>query len=271
MNTAIAAKRAAFRELHRQGCFVLPNPWDIGSARYLEMLGFQALASTSSGAAWSVGQCDGAMSLDAVLAHLEVMAAATALPLNADFEHGFADTPDGVAANVARACKTGIAGVSIEDTTKHAAEPLFSLADATQRIRAARSAIDAAGGDVLLVGRADGLFAGQPDMNDILTRLRAYADAGADVLYAPGLTAEDQVSAVVRAVAPKPVNVLATPAFTVERLAALGVRRISVGGALARAAWGGFMRAAQEIAEKGSFAELTRAASGRELNAFMRD
>lgn len=270
INTSTVAKRAAFRDLHRQGCFILPNPWDVGSARYLETLGFQALASTSSGFAWSHGYADSAMPLEAVLTHLEMITAATGLPLNADFEHGFADTPEGVAANVARACKTGIAGLSIEDTTKGVATPLFSIEDAVVRMRAARSAIDATGGDVLLVGRADGLFAGRDNMDEILARLRAYADAGADVLYAPGLTTEDQVSAVVRAVAPKPVNVLATPDFTVERLAALGVRRISVGGALARAAWAGFMSAAQEMAKSGSFKEFTRAASGRELNALMK-
>lgn len=268
---SVAAKRARFRSLHQAGCFIIPNPWDIGSARLLESLGFCALATTSSGFAWSQGRADGAVPLETVLAHLDSMAAATALPLNADFENGYADTPDDLAANVARACQTGVAGLSIEDTTKDGAAPVFSIPDAALRIRAARRAIDAAGGDVLLVGRADGILAGRGDMSEILARLRAYAEAGADVLYAPGLTTEDQVAAVVQAVAPKPVNVLASTGFTLERLAALGVRRISVGGALARVAWGAVMGAAREMAQNGSFARIAGAATGRELNTLMGD
>jgi len=266
--TQIRARRAAFRQLHAFGCFALPNPWDRGSARYLAGLGFPALATTSSGCAWSQGHADGALPLDAVLAHLREMVGATELPVNADFEHGFAKDAEGVGRNVRRAIETGVAGVSIEDSTGDAAAPLFALDVAVERLRAARAAIDASGEDVLLIGRAENFFAGRPDLDDAIACLRAYAAAGADCLYAPGLATEEQIAAVVAAVAPKPVNVLvgfASP-LTMARLAALGVRRVSVGGALARAAWGGFMRAARTLAEQGRFDGFADAAPGRELN-----
>lgn len=270
MKNSTERKRAAFRELHKTGCFTIPNPWDVGSAHYLASLGFKALATTSSGFAWSIGQADNRVSVDNVLAHLQALAGAVDIPVNADFEDGFSNDAAGVEANVRRACATGIAGLSIEDSTPHGGQSLRSLEDGVARIRAARRAIDACGGDVILVGRAEGFIAGRPDLDDVIARLCAYADAGADCLYAPGIATDDQITAVVRAVAPKPVNVLVVqPSFTVERLAALGVRRISVGGALARSAWAAFMKAAREIAEHGKFESFKDAASGRELNALM--
>lgn len=249
---------------------MLPNPWDVGSARYLHALGFKALATTSSGYGWSSGRSDGHVALKYVLAHFETLAGAVDIPINGDFENGHADNPEDMAAHVRAACKTGIAGLSIEDSTKDVDEPLYPLAQAVARMRSARSAIDAEGGDALLVGRAENFIVGRPDLDDVLRRLTAYAEAGADCLYAPGLKTDAEVTAVVRAVAPKPVNVLVSaPGFTVERLAALGVRRISVGGALARCAWAEFMRAAGEIADRGTFESLGRAASGHNLNTLM--
>ena len=270
--TQIAARRRAFRELHASGCFVIPNPWDRGSARYLQGLGFKALATTSSGHAWSLGHADGALPRDAVLAHLREMVAATHLPVNADFESGFAADPQGVTESVRMAVEAGVAGVSIEDSTGDAAQPLFDIDVAVARMRAARAAIDAAGGDTLLVGRAENFVAGRPDLDDTIARLRAYAAAGADCLYAPGIRSREQIAAVVAAVAPKPFNLLvgSTSELTLADIAALGVRRVSVGGALARAAWGGFMRAAKSIADEGRFDGLADAASGAELNAFFR-
>jgi 2-methylisocitrate lyase-like PEP mutase family enzyme len=269
----ISTRRAAFRQLHRSGCFVIPNPWDAGSARYLAQLGFKALASTSSGAAWSRAKADGQMSLNEVLAHLRELAAATELPLNADFEAGYAADAAGVAANVRQAIATGVAGLSIEDSTGDANAPLRDIATAVERIRAARAAIDEAGGETLLVGRAENFIVGRPDLDDAIRRLRAYADAGADCLYAPGISTREQIEAVVKAVAPKPVNLLvgATSAFTLSDIEAMGVRRVSVGGALARAAWGGFMRAAQLIATEGKFDGFAGAAPGSELNKLMRE
>lgn len=265
---SIADKRRRFAQLHQAGCFVLPNPWDIGSALYLQSLGFQALATTSSGHAWSQGRADGAIRREATLAHLHEMVAATDLPLNADFENGFAANAAGVGDSVRLAVETGVAGLSIEDSTGDAMNPLFDIPTAVERMRAARQAIDRAGGDVLLVGRAEGFFVGRPDLDDTIARLKAYADAGADCLYAPGLRSREQISAVVAAVAPKPVNLLVGSAsdFTLASVAELGVRRISVGGALARAAWGGFMRTAKLIAEQGSFEGFKEAAPGAELN-----
>lgn len=264
----IGARRAAFGKLHESGCFVLPNPWDAGSARYLAGLGFKALATTSSGCAWSHGRADGGLPLDAVLAHLREMVAATELPVNADFEHGFATDADGVARNVRLAVETGVAGVSIEDSTGDAAAPLFELGQAVERIRAARAAIDASGEDVLLIGRAENFFAGRPDLDDAIRRLCAYSEAGADCLYAPGIKTREQIAAVVAAVAPKPVNVLVggPSPLTMDDLAALGVRRVSVGGGLARAAWGGFIRAARTLAEQGRFDGFEGATPGSELN-----
>ncbi len=270
---SIADKRRSFRALHESGCFVIPNPWDVGSARYLQGLGFKALATTSSGHAWSQGHHDGGQSRDAVLAHLREIVAATDLPVNADFENGFAADAAGVAESVRLAVETGIAGLSIEDSTGDAAHPLFEIDVAVERLRAARSAVDAAGGDTLLVGRAECFLVGRPDLDETITRLEAYAHAGADCLYAPGVRTREQIAAVVAAVAPKPVNLLigmASP-WTVQDIAALGVRRISVGGALARSAWGGFIKAAKAIAEQGRFDAFADAASGNELNTFFRD
>lgn len=266
----IEERRAAFRRLHESGCFVLPNAWDAGSARYLAGLGFPAIASTSSGFAWSRGRADGAMTVDEVLTHLGDLVGATGLPVNADFEDGYGTTPDQVAANVVLAVATGVAGLSIEDSTGDPDAPLRDHGDAVERIRAAREAIDATGADVLLVGRSEGFIAGRPDLDETLRRLVAYADAGADCLYAPGISDRDHIRAVVDAVAPKPVNVLVggPSDLTVADLAALGVRRISVGGALARAAWGGFARAARELADHGRFDGFEGAAPGAELNAF---
>ncbi len=267
MPTDTAAKRAEFRRLHESGCFVIPNPWDVGSAKYLADLGFKALASTSSGFAWSVGHADNEVGCDAVLAHLASIAAAVDVPVNADFEAGYADTPEELAVNVRRAAATGISGLSIEDSTGNPDAPLFELAEGVRRMKAARAAIDAAGGGVLLTGRAENFIVGRPDLQDTISRLRAYSQAGADCLYAPGLRTAEDIAAVVKAAAPKPVNILmGSPGFSVAELAALGVRRISVGGALARTAWGEFIRAARQIKDEGSFDAFARGASGRELN-----
>jgi 2-methylisocitrate lyase-like PEP mutase family enzyme len=264
---SIADKRRSFHRLHEQGCFVLPNPWDVGSARYLQGLGFKALATTSSGFAWSHGHRDGAMSRDRVLEHLTEMVEATDLPINADFESGFAPDAAGVGESVRLAVETGVAGLSIEDSTGDPSRPLFETDVAVERIRAARKAIDKAGGDALLVGRAECFLEGKPDIGFAIARLKAYADAGADCLYAPGIATAEHISAVVAAVAPKPVNLLVGFAdLTQSQIAALGVRRISLGGALARAAWGGFMRASKRILEEGRFDGFADAASGRNLN-----
>ena len=246
---------------------MIPNPWDAGSARLLAGLGFKALATTSSGFAWSTGHRDNHVTLDDALAHMRALAAAVDLPVNADFESGFAVDPDGVAANVARAVETGISGLSIEDSTGEPSDPLFPRTLAVERIAAARQAIDASGSGVLLVGRSEGFITGRPDLDETLARLVAYAHAGADCLYAPGIRTREQIVAVVQAVAPKPVNVLVgAPFTTVEELRALGVRRISVGGALARAAWGGFLTAARELAERGTFTALGQAMPFAELD-----
>jgi len=265
---SIADKRRAFRKLHESGCFVIPNPWDVGSARYLQGLGFKALASTSSGHAWSVAHADNAVGVDMVLAHLAEIVAASDVPVNADFEGGYADDAAGVARNVARCCETGVAGLSIEDSTGNKDKPLYDLQVAVERMKAARAAIDKAAPDVLLTGRAEGFIAGVPDLDQMIERLRAYAAVGADCLYAPGIKTREQIEAVVKAVAPKPVNFLNGAAFghTVSDLAGMGVRRISVGGALARSAWGGFMRSVKLIVEQGSFEGFKDAASGAELN-----
>ena len=269
--SSAADKRRRFHELHRSGCFVIPNPWDAGSARYLQALGFQALATTSSGFAWSHGRPDGGLSREAVLAHLRSLAEATDLPLNADFQGGFAHEPAGVAVSVRLAVETGVAGLSIEDSTGDIAKPLYEMEDAAARMRAARKAIDAAGGDTLLVGRAECFLAGRPDIEETIARLRAYASAGADCLYAPGIRSPEHIRRVVESVAPKPVNLLVgyASALSVADIAALGVRRISVGGALARAAWGGFMRAAKLLAEEGRFDGLADAASHDTLESLL--
>ncbi len=262
-------KRRTFRRLHERGCFVIPNPWDVGSALALQSLGFPALATTSSGFAWSQGRADGAMPRDRVLEHLQILVATARVPINADFESGYAATAAGVAENVRRAVDTGVAGLSIEDASGVATEPLYALDVAVERLRAARQAIDRAGADVLLVGRSEGFIRGRPDLDETIRRLRAYASAGADCLYAPGIRTREQIAAVVEAVAPKPVNVLisGTSEFAVSDLAALGVRRISVGGALARAAWTGFLSAARRLAADGRFDGLGSAMPHAELDA----
>ncbi|OQC07961.1 MAG: 2,3-dimethylmalate lyase [Alphaproteobacteria bacterium ADurb.Bin100] len=269
MSPDIANKRRAFAALHQSGCFVIPNPWDAGSARYLQSLGFKALATTSAGFAWSHARADNGITRDMALAHLHEMVAAVDVPINADFENGFAPDAAGVAENVRLAVATGVAGLSIEDSTGDAGRPLFTLDEAVERIRAARGAIDRAGGGAMLVGRAECFLVGRPDLAETLARLQAYANAGADCLYAPGVTTREQIVALVEAVAPKPLNLLVGSAseLTVADIAALGVRRISVGGALARSAWGGFMRSAQLLAQQGRFDGFADAASGKDLNA----
>ena len=267
LTVAQSTTTRTFRRLHDSGCFVIPNPWDIGSARMLAQLGFPALATTSAGFAWSLGRRDNAVSLEEALGHCRAMAASVAIPISADFEHGFAAHPDGVSANVAAAAATGIAGLSIEDSTGEASDPLFPFPLAVERIRAARRAIDDSGSGILLTARSEGFIVGRPDLEETIRRLQAFADAGADCLYAPGLRTMAEIAAVVSAVAPKPVNVLVGSDFTtVAALAQLGVRRISVGGALARAAWTGFLQAATEIAEQGTFAGLAHAVPFADLN-----
>lgn len=270
MSRTIQEKRADFHALHARGCFVIPNPWDVGSAKMLAGLGFKALATTSSGFAWTQGRPDNGVPRDVVLGHLRTLVAATDLPLNADFESGYAKDLIGVAESVRMAVDTGVAGLSIEDSTYDASNPLRKIEDAVARIRAARAAIDESRTETLLVGRAENFIVGRPDLDDTITRLKAYAAAGADCLYAPGIRTREQITAVVAAVAPKPVNflIVAPGEFTVKDIAEMGVRRISVGGALARSAWGGFMRVAKQIAEEGRFEALSTAASGKELNEF---
>lgn len=258
----------AFRRLHAAGTFVIPNPWDVGSARMLAHLGFQALATTSAGFAWSTGRRDNHVPLADVLAHLHAIASAVDIPVNADFESGFAIEPADVAANVTAAAATGIAGLSIEDSTGDPANPLFDFELSVERIRAARRAIDASGTGVLLTGRSEGFITGRPDIAETLRRLTAYADAGAECLYAPGIRSRSDIAAVVAAVAPKPVNVLVSGDFTtVAELAELGVRRISVGGALARTAWAAFMAVAKEIAGQGTFGGLARGVPSSDIEA----
>ena len=262
----------SFRRLHEAGCFVLPNPWDAGSAVLLERLGFKALATTSSGFAFTKGLPDGAdaVPLDAALAHVREIAAATSLPVNADFQNGYADDPEGVAANVALCVATGAAGLSIEDATGDPAAPLYETRLAVERIRAARRAIDASGVPVVLTARCEAWLVEHPDAERVaLERLALFADAGADCLYAPRVSRLEDVAAIVNAVAPKPVNVLVAAAsrdLTVARLADLGVRRISVGSALSRVAWGAFLRAARSIAETGTFDTFADAVPFAELN-----
>jgi len=259
--------QAAFHRLHESGCFVLPNPWDIGSARLLVQLGFPALATTSSGFAWTRGRPDNAVALEDVLAHFRTIAEAVPVPVNGDFEGGFAVAPAKVADHVRRAVQTGIAGLSIEDASGRTADPLFEFSLSVERVRAAREAIDRSGTRVLLTARSEGFIVGQPDLDETIRRLAAYAAAGADCLYAPGLRAASDIGAVVQAVAPRPVNVLVGADFTtVSELAALGVRRISLGGALARAAWTGALQAAREIADRGTFSALARAIPFADIN-----
>jgi 2-methylisocitrate lyase-like PEP mutase family enzyme len=265
----VAARRQTFRRLHATGCFVIPNPWDVGTARWLQHLGFAALATTSAGAAFTLGLPDSplAMRRDAMLAHVRAIVEAADVPVSADFGSGHADDPAGVAESVRLCVATGVAGLSIEDSSGDEAAPLYDLDTAVARLRAAR---EAAGPDVVLTARAECFLVGRPDLDETIRRLRAYADAGADCLYAPGLRTAAQVDAVVRAVTPKAVNVLASPAagLAMAELAALGVRRVSIGSGLARAAWAGFMRAARAISDDGRFDELAAAVPHAELNAF---
>jgi len=268
VSRSIKEKRADFQALHDQGCFVIPNPWDVGSAKMLASMGFKALASTSSGFAWTQGKADSHVSRDDVLAHLRAIVAATDLPVNADFEAGYASTPQGVAQSVRLAIEAGVAGLSIEDATYDEKNPVRAIDDAVSRLRAARVAIDESRSGVLLVGRAENFICNRPDLDDTIARLKAYSNAGADCLYAPGIRTKEEIAAVVKAVAPKPVNLLiGWPSdLTVSEVAALGVRRISVGGAMARSAWGGFIKTAKLIVDEGRFDGFAGAASGNELN-----
>jgi len=265
MPVTTADKRAAFRKLHESGCFVLPNPFDVGSAKALQHLGFKAVASTSAGFAWTIGKADNRVTVDEVCDHLAAISAAVDIPVNADFEGGFAVEPQGVATNVARAVKTGLAGLSIEDSTGDKANPLFDRGLAIERIKAARKAIDNSG--VVLTGRCEAFLWGVTDLKLVIDRLLAYSDAGADCLYAPGLKTKEDIATVVKAVAPKPFNLLiGSSGLSLAEARDIGVRRISVGGSLARAAWAGFMKAAREMAEKGTFTELGNGYPGGELN-----
>lgn len=270
--TDIQTRRAGFRKLHEGGCFVIPNPWDAGTARYLQGLGFQALATTSAGFGFSRGRSDNvhALSRDDVLEHIEEIVDATDLPVNADFQSGYARNIDDLSENVRMCVETGVAGLSIEDATGEADRPLFELAEAVDRVRAARAAIDATGESVMLTARAECFLVGHGEaLKESIRRLQAYSAAGADVLYAPGPREREDLRAIIAAVAPKPVNVLvsANIGLRVADIAELGARRISVGSALARVAWGGFIRAARQLAEEGSFAGLDGAAPFAELNA----
>jgi 2-methylisocitrate lyase-like PEP mutase family enzyme len=268
MTEAIAEKRRVFRALHESGCFALPNPWDLGSARYLQHLGFKAIATSSAGFAFSRGLPDNGVPRDEMLAHIRELVDATDLPVNADFENGYADDPEAVFANVQLCVTTGVAGLSIEDSTGRKDQPLYEIGRAVDRIRAARAAIGESG--VVLVGRAECFLAGQPDIDETIRRLVAYAEAGADCLYAPGIRTREDIVATVAAVSPRPLNLLvsAPGGLTMEDCAALGVRRVSVGSGLARAAWGGFIQAAKELAETGRFGGFGNATPHAELQQF---
>jgi 2-methylisocitrate lyase-like PEP mutase family enzyme len=267
MPLTTADKRADFRRLHESGCFILPNPYDVGTAKALQHLGFKAIASTSAGFAWTLGKADNRVMLEEVLAHLTAISAAVDIPVNADFEGGFAHEPDGVGANVGRAVKTGLSGLSIEDSTGDKTRPLYERNVAVARIKAARQAIDADHSGVLLTGRCEAFLWGLSDLSLVLDRLTAYAEAGADCLYAPGIKTREDIAAIVKAVAPKPVNLLiGASGLSLAQAADLGVRRISVGGMLARNAWAGFMKAAKEMAEQGTFTELANGYPGGALN-----
>jgi 2-methylisocitrate lyase-like PEP mutase family enzyme len=264
-----ADKRRVFRQLHESGCFVIPNPWNAGTARYLQTLGFKALATTSSGYAHAQGYADGEVTRDMILAHCREMAAVTDVPVNADFEAGYANNAAGVAESVRLCIETGVAGLSIEDATGDDKTPLYDFDTALERVRAARAAIDKSGGDVIFTARSEGFIKGLPDLDETIRRLKAFADAGADCLYAPGIKTREQIVAVVKAVAPKPVNLLMSAAsgFSVKDIADMGVRRISVGGTLARVAMHAFIKSAKEIAEAGTFDRFAGVISNAELNA----
>jgi len=270
---SITDKRRTFRALHQGGCFVIPNPWNVGSARYLQGLGFKALATTSSGYAHSLGYSDGDVTRDMMLAHFREIAQATDIPVNADFEGGYADDPDEVAENVRLCVATGVAGLSIEDFTGNDADPLYDFDLAVKRVRAARDAINKAGGDVVFTARTEGFIRSRPDLDETIRRLKAFADAGADCLYSPGIKASEQITATIKAVSPKPINFLNSSAFgySVNDLAALGVRRISVGGTLARVAMDAFLESARQIAQEGKFDSFGGVISNAELNKFFHD
>ena len=270
---SIADKRKMFRKLHASGCFVIPNPWNPGSARYLEGLGFKALATTSSGYAHAQALSDGDVTRDLVLEHCREIAEAADVPVNADFEGGYADDPDEVAANVRLCIDTGVAGLSIEDFTGDESNPLYDFDLAVKRVRATRDAIDKAGGDVVFTARTEGFIHNRPDLDETIRRLKAFADAGADCLYSPGIKTREQIAATIKAVAPKPINFLNSAAFgyTVSDLAALGVRRISVGGTMARVAMHAFIQSARQIAQDGKFDSFAGVVSNAELNKFFHD
>jgi len=267
----IVERRLIFRKLHESGCFAIPNPWDIGTARYLQHLGFKAIATTSAGFAFSRGLSDGAVKRDDMLAHIKELVDAIDLPVNADFENGYADDPNDVAESVKLCVATGVAGLSIEDATDRKESRLYEIDLAVERIKAAREAIGGSG--VLLVGRAEGFLVGRENIDQVIRRLVAYSDAGADCLYAPGFKEREQLKTIIAAVAPKPSNILIGSAIglTMKEAASLGARRVSVGGAFALAAWGGFIRVARELIEKGSFDGLANAASYAELQELFRD
>jgi 2-methylisocitrate lyase-like PEP mutase family enzyme len=265
-----AEKRKTFRKLHEAGCFVIPNPWNVGTARYFQHLGFKALATTSSGFAHAQGFADGAVPREAMLAHLREIAAAADVPVNADFEGGYADAPEAVAESVRQCIETGVAGLSIEDSTGDPSQPLYDFDLALARVRATRAAIDKAGGDVVFTARTEGFVRGRPDLEETVRRLKAFAEAGADCLYSPGIKTREEIVATVKAVAPKPVNLLmsSSTGFSVTDIAEMGVRRISVGGTLARVAWNAVLHAAREIAERGRFDSFAGVVGNAELNAF---
>ncbi len=272
--TDFTARRQAFRKLHESGCFVIPNPWDPGSARYLRHLGFQALATTSAGFAFSRGLPDSAVPRDSILGNIAEIVAAVDLPVNADFESGYAHEPEGVAANVRLCVETGVAGLSIEDRSGNRMNPLYELPLAVERVRAARAAIDASGTGVLLTARAECYLVGHSEpLKESVRRLQAYAEAGADVLYAPGPHQPEDIKTIVAAVSPRPVNVLVSrnTGLKVSDFAGMGVRRISVGSTLSRAAWSGFMNAAQPIAKEGSFSGFDAVSPFADINGFFRE
>jgi 2-methylisocitrate lyase-like PEP mutase family enzyme len=270
---SIVDKRRTFRALHQSGCFVIPNPWNVGSARYLQGLGFKALATTSSGYAHSQGYSDGEVTRDMALAHCREIAQMTDVPVNADFEGGYADDPDEVAANVRLCIATGVAGLSIEDYTGNDADPLYDFNLAVKRVRAARDAVDKAGGDVIFTARTEGFIRNRPNLDETIRRLKAFADAGADCLYSPGIKIREEIMATIKAVAPKPINFLNSGSFgyTVNDLAALGVRRISVGGTLARVAMHALVQSARQIAQEGKFDSFAGVVSNAELNRFFHE
>jgi 2-methylisocitrate lyase-like PEP mutase family enzyme len=270
---SVTDKRRTFRALHQSGCFVIPNPWNVGSARYLQGLGFKALATTSSGYAHSIGYSDGDVTRDMVLAHCREIAQAADVPVNADFEGGYADDPDEVAANVRLCIDTGVAGLSIEDFTGNDADPLYDFDLAVKRVRATRDAIDKAGGDVVFTARTEGFIRNRPDLDETIRRLKAFADAGADCLYSPGIRSREQIAATVKAVSPKSINFLNSAPFglTVSDLAAMGVRRISVGGSLARVAMHAFVQSARQISQEGKFDSFGGVMSNAELNKFFHE